>query len=66
MIYRLGYFAALTTIFVLGQADLLMLAALSALPVIGLVSLVAVLLKGPEALLDIPITELGGLRRPTH
>ena len=63
MISRIGFFATLTAIFVSGQPDLLMLVALATLGLLAVVSFGVVLLRGPEALFDTPLSELSGLRR---
>ena len=66
MIFRTGFFATLTAIFVTGQPDLLLQAALATLAGLGILAIVAILIHGPEGLLDRSVTELIRLRREPH
>ena len=63
MIFRTGFFALLTAIFVAGQPDLLLQAALATLALLGIVAIVALLLRGPEAILDQPLGDLVRLQQ---
>ena len=66
MIFRAAFFSLFTTALVMGQPDLIVHAALALLAVLGVGALAAVVMAGPAAVLERPVTELVGLRSQTH